>query len=115
MWSSFAPRPPSRPSSKAGPLPFPTGARILFAMATKTTFIVQQFEMKRGQLVPGAKDIAPTANGAIKRAEAVAARAKGTAALKIEADDETGEVHKAQVLAQFGQVPDDFKDSLTGG
>ena len=84
------------------------------AMATKTTYIVQAFGRKRGQLVPGAKDVAPTANGALKRAEALSGRAPGTAALAVEADDETGEVSKVDILGTFGEVPDDFADSLRG-
>ncbi|TXN41565.1 hypothetical protein FV232_04770 [Methylobacterium sp. WL30] len=39
----------------------------------------------------------------------------GTAALKIVADDETGELESATILGQFGEVPDDFAESLQGG
>lgn len=84
-------------------------------MANRTTFIVQAFERKRGRLVPGARDVAPTANGALKRAEALANRAVGTAAISVSADDETGEVSAAEVLGQFGEVPEDFADTLRGG
>lgn len=84
-------------------------------MATKTTHIVQGFETKRGQLVPGAKEPAPTAAGAAKRAEAWATRMPGAAALTIVADDETGELASAEIVAQFGQIPDDFLDRLRGG
>ena len=83
-------------------------------MATKTTYIVQVFQRKRGQLVPGSKDVVFTANGALKRAEALSGRTPGTAALAIEADDETGEVSKVDILGTFGEVPDDFADSLRG-
>ena len=84
-------------------------------MAEKQTFVIQAFAMKRGRLVPGQKDVAPTAGGAIKRAEALASRAPGTAALAVTADDETGEVSAVTILGQWGQVPDDFAESLTGG
>jgi hypothetical protein len=84
-------------------------------MAEKQTFVIQAFVLKRGRLVPGQKDVAPTANGAIKRAEALASRTPGTAALAVTADDETGEVSAIAILGQWGQVPDDFADSLTGG
>ena len=57
----------------------------------------------------------PSENGALKRAEAMAARLPGTMALKIVADDETGEVESVTVLGQFGEVPDDFVDGLRGG
>lgn len=39
----------------------------------------------------------------------------GTAALKVVADDETGEVESVAILGQFGEVPDDFAESLPGG
>lgn len=81
-------------------------------MANKTTFIVQAFVMKRGRLVPGTKDVAPTQNGALKRAEGLASRMPGTAAICVVADDETGEVSAISILGTFGQVPDDFADSL---
>lgn len=84
-------------------------------MASKTTFLVQTFVLKRGRLAPGKADQAPSENGAIKRAEAEATRARGAAAVKIVADDETGEVSEAVVLKQFGEMPDDFVDQLRGG
>ena len=39
----------------------------------------------------------------------------GTAALKIVATDETGELESATILGQFGEVPVDFAESLQGG
>lgn len=84
-------------------------------MAAKTTFLVQTFALKRGRLVPGKAEPAPTENGARKRAEAESARSKGVAAVRIVADDETGEVSDAEILAQFGDVPDDFLDQVRGG
>lgn len=41
-------------------------------------------------------------------------RMPGTAALKIGADDETGELESATILGQFGEVPDAFAESLQG-
>ena len=46
------------------------------------------------------------------RAEAMASRLPGTAALQIVADDETGELESATILGQHGEVPDDFAESL---
>lgn len=83
-------------------------------MGLTQTYIVQSFERKRGKLVPTSKDVAPTANGALKRAESLAGRIPGTAALAIVADDETGELTSAEILGTFGEVPDDFADSLRG-
>ncbi|MGU3560553.1 hypothetical protein [Methylobacterium radiotolerans] len=81
-------------------------------MANKTTFIVQTFELKRKRLVPGDRQPAPTDHGARKRAEALSARKPGAAALKVAADDETGELESIEILAKFGDVPDDFEESL---
>ena len=84
-------------------------------MTAKTTFLVQTFVMKRGRLSPGKAETAPSENGARKRAEAESARAKGAAAVRIVADDETGEVSDAAIIEQFGDVPDDFLDQVRGG
>jgi hypothetical protein len=53
-----------------------------------------------------------TSSAALKRAEAMAARMPGTAALQIVADDETGELESAMILEQFGEVPDVFAESM---
>ena len=84
-------------------------------MANKTTFVVQTFETKRGRLVPGAKDVAPTENGALKRAAAAVPRLPGAAAIKVVADDETGEVSAITVLGTFGDIPEDFVEGLVAG
>lgn len=84
-------------------------------MAGKAQFVVQVFVKKRGQVVPGDRELSPTESGARKRAGAMAARELGVAALKIEADPETGEVTRAEILEQHGEVPEDFADTLRGG
>ena len=84
-------------------------------MANKTSYFVQAFQMKRGRLAPGKRDLATSEGGAIKKAEAWASREKGTAAVMVTADDETGEVSDAAILGQYGDVPDDFLDQIKGG
>ncbi|SFG60182.1 hypothetical protein [Methylobacterium gossipiicola] len=84
-------------------------------MALKTTFLVQTFVIKRKRLVPGDRELAPTESGALKKAEAMAGRMPGTAAIKVVADDETGELESATILGRFGEIPDDFAESLQGG
>ena len=84
-------------------------------MPDNPTFVVMSFVMKRGQLAPGQKDAAPSASGAVKRAEAQAVRNQGAAALRIVADEDTGEVEQAEILASFGRVPDDLLDQIKGG
>jgi len=82
--------------------------------AMNTTFVVQTFVIKRKRLVPGDREVAPTESGALKRAEVMAGRMPGTAALKVVADDETGDLKTATILGQFGEVPEDFAESLQG-
>jgi len=84
-------------------------------MALKTTFLVQTFVIKRKRLVPGDREVAPTESGALKKAEAMAGRLPGTAAIRVVADDETGELESATILGRFGEIPDDFAESLQGG
>ncbi|QDI82359.1 hypothetical protein E8E01_18985 [Methylorubrum populi] len=81
-------------------------------MAMKTTFLVQTFVLKRKRLMPGDRQVSPTSSGALKRAEAMASRLPGTAALQIVADDETGELESATILGQYGEVPDDFAENV---
>ncbi|MDV2986983.1 UNVERIFIED_CONTAM: hypothetical protein Q9R58_21990 [Methylobacteriaceae bacterium AG10] len=81
-------------------------------MTMRTTYLVQTFVLKRKRLVPGDRQASPTVSGAMKRAEAMAARIPGTAAIQIVADDETGELESATILGQYGEVPDDFAESL---
>ena len=72
-------------------------------MTIKTTFLVQTFAIKRKRLIPGVREISPTASGALKKkAEAMAGRLPGTAALSVMADDETGELEGVTILGQFG-------------
>ncbi|ACK81251.1 hypothetical protein [Methylorubrum extorquens] len=81
-------------------------------MAMRTTFLVQTFVLKRKRLIPDDRQVSPTSSGAMKRAEAMATRMPGTAALQIVADDETGELESATIIGQYGDVPDDFAESL---
>ncbi len=81
-------------------------------MTMRTTFLVQTFVLKRKRLVPGDRQVPTTSSAALKRAVAMATRMPGTAALQIVADDETGELESATILGQFGDVPDDFAESL---
>jgi len=83
-------------------------------MAMKTTFLVQTFTIKRKRLILGDRETAPTEHGALKKAEAMAGRMPGTAAIRVVADDETGELEAATILGQFGDIPEDFAESLQG-
>jgi hypothetical protein len=84
-------------------------------MALKTTYLVQPFELHRKRLRPARQEPAQTEFGACKKAEALSGRMPGAAALKIVADDETGELEGITLLGHWGEVPDDFAESLQGG
>ncbi|WP_267427796.1 hypothetical protein [Methylobacterium sp. GC_Met_2] len=84
-------------------------------MALKTTYIVQPFEIHRKRLRPARQEQAQSESGALKKAENLANRVPGAAALKVVADDETGELEGVTILGQWGEIPDDFAESLQGG
>ena len=42
----------------------------------------------------------------------MAGRLPGTAAIKVVADDETGELEAATILGHVGEIPDDFAENL---
>ncbi|GLS44242.1 hypothetical protein GGR33_003181 [Methylobacterium brachythecii] len=70
-------------------------------MAIKVTFVVQSFVIKQKRLVLGGPEVARTESGALKKAEAMASRVPGTAAIRVMANDETGE-HLAKVTYRAG-------------
>lgn len=84
-------------------------------MTMKTAFVVQPFELHRNRVRPARQESALSGFGALKKAEALAKRMPGAAALKIIADDETGEMESATILGQWGEMPEDFAESLQGG
>ena len=77
-------------------------------MAANTVFVVQAFEVHRKKLAPTTKTDARNADAAARQAEQIAVRKAGAAVIQITADDETGEVSEAKVLARYGSVPDDL-------
>ncbi len=83
-------------------------------MTMRTTFMVQTFEIHRKRLRPGARDVTrrergAQAGGGDRRADA------GAAALRIVADDETGELESVTILGTFGEIPEDFAEQVSGG
>lgn len=80
----------------------------------KTSYVVQPFEIHRKRFRPTRQEPAQTENGALKKSENLAKRLPGASALKVVADDETGELEGVTILGQWGEVPDDFAESLQG-
>ncbi|WP_457091414.1 hypothetical protein [Microvirga sp. P5_D2] len=83
-------------------------------MASQTSYIVQTFEIHRKRLVPTVRAQFKTEQQAIRSAESTAQRKTGSAAMKVIADDETGEMSSIEVIAKYGEVPDDFEELLQG-
>jgi hypothetical protein len=80
----------------------------------RTSYIVQPFEVHRKRLRSARQEPAQTESGALKKVENLAKRMPGAAALKVVADDETGELEGVTILGQWSEVPDDFAESLQG-
>lgn len=83
-------------------------------MALKTSFMVQSFSIHWNRQKPNRSELAQSENGAPKKAEAMAAQMPSRAAIRIVADDETGELESATILNRSEEVPDGFAESLQG-
>ena len=79
-------------------------------MTLKTSFVVQPFAMHRNRLRPAQSEI-----GAPKKAEALAARLPGAAALKSLPTMRAVRLEGVTILGQLGNIPDDFAKTLQGG
>ena len=79
------------------------GSRQVFATPCRAALI----SVSVSELCSGRRTVA--------KAENLARRMPGAAALKVLADDETGELEGVTILGQWGEVPDDFAESLQGG
>ena len=84
-------------------------------LAMKTVCVVQPFEVHRKRLRPGRQEPAQTESGAVKKAENLAKRMPGAAALTVVAGDETGEREGVAILGRWGEIPDDGAEGLQGG
>ena len=82
------------------------------AALAKAGLTPEDFSRTGQALAGGMMTAGALESGALKKAEAMAGRMPGTAAIKVVADDETGELEGATILGQFGEVPDDFAESL---
>ncbi len=77
--------------------------------------MVQPFEIHRKRLRPGRQEARTEPKVArSRRPRTWPSACPGAAALKVVADDETGELEGVTILGQWGEVPDDFAESLQG-
>ena len=83
-------------------------------MGTKTAYVVQAFEKRRGAFLPLPRSEARSEAHALYQAEHIAVRKAGAAVIAITADEETGEVSEAKILARYGDVPDDLSQLIRG-
>ena len=82
-------------------------------MASQTVFVVQAFEMRRKRIVPTTKEQVKNETQALRQAERTAERKGGAVAMQITVDSETGEVEGTQIVARYGELPDNL-DELMG-
>ena len=82
-------------------------------MRTRTAYVVQAFEKRRGEFLSLPKSEARSEAHALYQAEHIAARKAGAAVIAITADEETGEVSEAKILARYGDVPDDLSQLIS--
>jgi len=75
--------------------------------------MVQPFGLVRKRLFPLPKTEAQTETHARYQAVNIAGRRAGAVVIQVTADDETGEVSEARVLARFGDVPDDLDQMVS--
>jgi len=81
-------------------------------MGTKTVYVVQSFEKRRGAFVPLPKSEARNQAHALHQAEHIATHKAGAAVIAVTVDDETNKVSEAKILARYGDVPDDLSQMI---
>lgn len=81
-------------------------------MAQIETYVIQPFHIHRKRLVPSQGVPAKTERQAVGDGRRIAGSKAGAAVLKILADDETGEPSSIEVIERYGDIPDEFEESI---
>lgn len=81
-------------------------------MAEIETFVIQPFHIHRKRLTPSQPASAKTRHQALSDGRRIASGRPGAAVLKIVADDETGEPSSVEVIERFGDIPEEFEESI---
>lgn len=81
-------------------------------MAVKTYFVVMTFSMKRGRLAPDPAVSVNSQSAAERMAVRLAEKKPGVIAFSRTGDPEGGDFEAAQILARFGDVPDEALELL---
>lgn len=81
-------------------------------MAEIETFVIQPFQVHRKKLTPSQPSPAKTRHQAVTDGRRIASGRPGAAVLRIVADDETGEASSVEVIERFGDIPEEFEESI---
>ena len=81
-------------------------------MAQIETYVIQPFHIHRKRLAPSQGVPAKTRHHAIADGRRIATGKAGAAVLKIVADDETGEPSSIEVIERYGDIPEEFEESI---
>lgn len=81
-------------------------------MAEIETFVIQPFHVHRKKLTPSQATPAKTRSAALNDGRRIAFGRPGAAVLRILADDETGEPSSIEVIERFGEIPEEFEESI---
>lgn len=81
-------------------------------MASIETFVIQPFHIHRKRLAPSQPTPAKTRHHALADGRRIAASRAGAAVLRVVADDETGEASSIEVIERFGEIPEEFEESV---
>ena len=81
-------------------------------MASIETYVVQPFHIHRKRLTPSQGVQAKTRHHALADGRRIAASNAGAAVLRVVADDETGEPSSIEVIERFGEIPEEFEESV---
>ncbi len=82
-------------------------------MAEQTVFVVQAFGMHRKRIVPTTKEQVKNEAQALRQAERTAERKGGAVALRITVGTETGEVERTQIVARYGEIPENLDELMS--
>lgn len=81
-------------------------------MSEIETYVIQPFHVHRKKLKPSQPTPAKTRQQAIADGRRLAASRPGAAVLRVLADDETGEASSIEVIERFGEIPEEFEESI---
>lgn len=81
-------------------------------MAEIETFVIQPFHIHRKKLKPSQPSPAKSRHQALADGRRIAGSRPGAAVLRVVADDETGEASSVEVIERFGEIPEEFEESI---